>query len=53
MIQLTCAVGVTDPAQAGARFADYLPLFRLIANSIVIHNRARAEGPAVRAPAAR
>jgi hypothetical protein len=40
-IQLTCGLGALDRAQALARFAAYLPLFRLIANSIVVHDRWR------------
>lgn len=40
-IQLSCGVGARDRAPAIARFAAYLPLFRLIANSIVVHDRWR------------
>ena len=38
---LTCLTGAATPAEADRRFAAYLPLFRLIANSIVFPDRHR------------
>jgi len=41
IVELTCAVGGQDRAQAAARFDAALPLFRLIAASIVIRDGPR------------
>lgn len=41
LIQLTCTAGGADPAGMAARFAGYHPLFRLVANSLVVHDRWR------------
>ena len=41
LVQLTCLAGGADPAQAVARFAAYQPVFRLVANSLVVHDRWR------------
>lgn len=41
LIQLTCLAGATAPPEAAARFDSYHPLFRLIASSLVVHDRWR------------
>lgn len=41
LIQLTCSAGGTSEAETAARFAAYLPLYRLIAGSITVHDPRR------------
>jgi len=41
LIQLTCLAAGADPSAMAARFDAYLPLFRLVANSLVVHDRWR------------
>jgi hypothetical protein len=41
LIQLTCLAAGADQAQMAARFDAYLPVFRLVANSLVVHDRWR------------
>ena len=38
VIQLTCAAGGADQPAAAARFDAYEPVFRLVANSLVVHD---------------
>lgn len=42
LIQLTCLAAGADQPQMTARFDAYLPLFRLVANSVVVHDRWRS-----------
>jgi hypothetical protein len=41
LIQLTCLAAGADQPQMAARFDAYLPVFRLVANSLVVHDRWR------------
>ncbi|MEA3031016.1 MAG: hypothetical protein QOG13_2341 [Sphingomonadales bacterium] len=41
LIQLTCLAAGADQAQMTARFDAYQPVFRLVANSLVVHDRWR------------
>jgi len=41
LVQLTCLAGGANPSEMAARFGAYQPVFRLIASSLVVHNRWR------------
>jgi hypothetical protein len=41
LIQLTCLAAGADQSQMEPRFDAYLPVFRLVANSLVVHDRWR------------
>lgn len=41
IIQLTCLAAGADQPQMTARFDAYFPVFRLVANSLVVHDRWR------------
>lgn len=41
LIQLTCLAAGADQPQMAARFDAYLPVFRLVANTLVVHDRWR------------
>jgi len=41
IVQLTCLAAGADQSQMTARFDAYLPVFRLVANSLVVHDRWR------------